>query len=198
MTFKLDFAPLRTQASLLSLYGRYAADETLGRARARATQMVPGEGTMAPLVLFVGEAPGEDEDKQGRPFVGRSGQYLDEVLAKYGIDRLARCYTTNLVKYWPGPGNPDPGPYERYVSLPYLEQEIELLRPPVIATLGRISGKELWPSMPPILRCHGDPREYGEGQVHLPMLHPSYALRGNHEPFAHDVAVLAEMIGVLL
>jgi uracil-DNA glycosylase len=184
-----------TRSALDALSARYAADADLEVARGRATHLVPGEGSLRPRVVLVGEAPGGDEDRIGRPFVGRAGRFLDSLLAEHGIVRHETCWTTNVVKYWPGPGNPDPGPWELYVSLPYLLEEIELLDPPLIATLGRISGKALCRELPPITRCHGQARVYGATQVHLPMLHPAYGLRpGNREAFEHDVAALASLL----
>ena len=96
---------------------------------------VPGEGSDSPSILFIGEGPGANEDEQGRPFVGRAGKLLDELL---GVVPLLRSdvHITNVVKYRP-PGNRDPLPGEVRACWPYLEAQIGLLKPHVIATLGR-------------------------------------------------------------
>lgn len=185
----------QVRGSLAALAAHYDADPDLARARSRATRLVPGVGSPRPLVVLVGEAPGEQEDRVGQPFVGRSGALLDALLAEHGIDRLGRCYTTNLVKYRP-PGNADPGPWEIEVSLSYLRREIAILCPPLVATLGRVSTRALWPTMPRITECHGRPRPLWDGVTHLPMLHPAFGLRpGNREAFAADVATLAGFVG---
>jgi uracil-DNA glycosylase family 4 len=102
---------------------------------------VPGEGAMDPAVLLVGEGPGEEEDATGRPFVGRSGQYLDTWLRPIGLER-SRCYIANCVKCRP-PQNREPHPEEIKACLPFLERQIEALRPKSILCLGRIAAHTL-------------------------------------------------------
>src|ERR671926_1698172 len=100
-----------------------------------ATHMVPGEGSATAEVMFVGEAPGASEDKQGRPFVGRAGKLLDELLAEAGLER-ADVFITNVMKARP-PGNRDPRADEVAHHLPWLEAQLEVIAPDLIVPLGR-------------------------------------------------------------
>jgi len=100
-----------------------------------ATNMVPGEGDPSAEVMIVGEAPGASEDKQGRPFVGRAGKLLDQLLAEAGLER-EQVYITNVVKARP-PGNRDPKADEVAHYLPWLEQQLALIRPSVVIPVGR-------------------------------------------------------------
>jgi uracil-DNA glycosylase len=100
-----------------------------------ATNMVPGEGDPDAAVMFVGEAPGAKEDELGRPFVGRSGQLLDELLAEAGLSR-AQVYITNVVKARP-PGNRDPRAAEVLHHMPWLEAQLALIQPTLVVPLGR-------------------------------------------------------------
>ncbi len=98
---------------------------------------VPGEGSLNPRVFFIGEAPGESEDLAGKPFVGKAGKVLDELLASVGLKR-SEVFITNVVKCRP-PGNREPSEEEIRACSPYLERQLSLLRPKVIATLGRVA-----------------------------------------------------------
>jgi uracil-DNA glycosylase len=102
---------------------------------------VPGEGSHDPPVLFVGEGPGEEEDRTGRPFVGAAGKYLDKWIAAAGLDR-GRCFIANCVKCRP-PQNREPHPDELSACLPYLERQVAALAPRVIVCLGRIAAQTL-------------------------------------------------------
>ncbi len=139
------------------------------------TNAVPGAGPVDAEVMFIGEGPGFHEDQQGLPFVGASGQFLDELLANAGIDRNS-VYISNVVKCRP-PGNRDPKPEEVEACKPYLDRQIELINPKVIVTLGRHSMARAFPN-DKISRVHGQPRQVGE-QVYFPMYHPAAAL---HQP----------------
>ncbi|MFP4395629.1 MAG: uracil-DNA glycosylase family protein [Anaerolineales bacterium] len=139
------------------------------------TQAVPGAGPVDAEVIFIGEGPGFHEDQQGLPFVGASGQFLDELLTNAGIDRES-VYITNVVKCRP-PGNRDPQPEEVAACKPYLDRQIELINPQIIVTLGRHSMARAFPNEK-ISRVHGQPRQVGE-QVYFPMYHPAAAL---HQP----------------
>jgi DNA polymerase len=136
---------------------------------------VPGAGPVDAEVMVIGEGPGFHEDQQGLPFVGASGQFLDELLANAGIDRNS-VYISNVVKCRP-PGNRDPKPEEVEACKPYLDRQIELINPKVIVTLGRHSMARAFPN-DKISRVHGQPRQVGE-QVYFPMYHPAAAL---HQP----------------
>jgi uracil-DNA glycosylase len=138
------------------------------------TKAVPGEGALGTVVMFVGEGPGFDEDQQGRPFVGRSGQYLTAMLEKVGV-RRENVYITNVVKCRP-PGNRDPLPDELAACEAYLVRQIELINPRIIVTLGRFSMRRWFPDGS-ITKLHGTIRNIGRGRVALAMFHPAAALR---------------------
>jgi DNA polymerase len=139
-----------------------------------ATQLVPGEGAPDADVMLVGEAPGKSEDEQGRPFVGRSGKLLDELLAAAGLER-GDVYITNVVKARP-PGNRDPKPAEVAHWMPYLERQIELVRPRLIVPLGRHALAHFAPDAK-ISQVHGQRMTAG-GHTLFPMFHPAAGLRG--------------------
>jgi DNA polymerase len=125
--------------------------------------------------MFVGEAPGFHEDQQGRPFVGAAGQFLEELLESIGMTR-DDVFITNVIKCRP-PGNRDPLPGEIRSCGPYLDRQIELIRPTVVVTLGRFSMARAFPKAR-ISRIHGEPRKI-DGIVYYPMYHPAAAL---HRP----------------
>ncbi|MCL4466609.1 MAG: uracil-DNA glycosylase [Chloroflexi bacterium] len=144
----------------------------LGKARTRA---VPGEGPANAEIVFIGEAPGYHEDRQGRPFVGPAGLLLEELLA---LIRLRRndVYIANVIKCRP-PMNRDPLPTEIAACQDYLDRQLLALRPLVIVTLGRFSMARYFPNQS-ISRIHGSPRR-GESVVYYPVYHPAAAL---HQP----------------
>ncbi|MFW5899495.1 MAG: uracil-DNA glycosylase, partial [Jiangellaceae bacterium] len=114
-----------------------AAAERPDALRELSTNLVFGEGDEDAALMLIGEAPGEEEDLSGRPFVGRAGRLLDKILESVDLDR-DEVYITNIVKYRP-PGNRNPRPEELAASAPVLVQQIRLIRPQVIATLGNVS-----------------------------------------------------------
>lgn len=136
------------------------------------TNAVPGEGNPTADIMFIGEGPGWHEDRQGKPFVGASGQFLSEMLAKIGLSR-EDVFITNVVKCRP-PGNRDPLPDEMAACAPYLEGQIEQINPRVIVTLGRFSMSRWFPNER-ISRIHGQPKRFGSLMV-VPMYHPAAAL----------------------
>jgi uracil-DNA glycosylase len=138
----------------------------------QATQLVFGDGNPDADIVFIGEAPGKKEDLKGVPFVGAAGKFLDEMLAMIHLKR-EDIYITNIVKYRP-PNNRDPLPEEKAAFLPYLQQQIEVIKPKMIVTLGRHSMECLLPGLK-ISQVHGHPRRYN-GQVYLPLFHPAAAL----------------------
>lgn len=147
------------------------------------THAVPGTGPADAQVFFVGEGPGAQEDQQGRPFVGRSGQYLDELLASIGFDR-ERVFITNVVKCRP-PGNRNPHVGEIQACEGYLERQLELIQPALVVTLGRFAMGHFF-SDGPISEIHGRPRDI-DGTVVLPLYHPAAALyRGSLRPVVED------------
>lgn len=139
------------------------------------THAVPGDGPADATIMFIGEAPGFHEDQQGIPFVGAAGRLLNELLEKAGIDR-DKVYITNVIKCRP-PGNRDPQVEEVKACAPYLDQQIEIIDPKVIVTLGRHSMARAFPDEK-ISVVHGRPRKVGN-YVYFPMYHPAAAL---HQP----------------
>jgi len=137
------------------------------------TKAVPGEGSPQAKILFVGEGPGFHEDKQGRPFVGPSGQLLEELIKSIGLKR-SDVFITNVVKCRP-PENRDPLPAEINACNDYLERQIAILKPQVIVTLGRISMSKFFAGEK-ISVIHGRPRKK-DGFICIPMFHPAAALR---------------------
>ncbi len=139
------------------------------------TNAVPGEGPLNADIMFIGEGPGFHEDRQGRPFVGAAGQFLEELLASINLTR-EQVYIANVVKCRP-PGNRDPQPEELAACAPYLDRQIELIKPKVIVTLGRFSMARFFPGAS-ISKIHGQPKRVGNVLV-VPMFHPAAAL---HQP----------------
>lgn len=139
------------------------------------TNAVPGEGRSDAEIMFVGEGPGFHEDRQGRPFVGAAGQYLEDLLASIGLTRQD-VYITNVIKCRP-PQNRDPMPEEIEACRPYLDRQIELIKPKLIVTLGRFSMNLFMPEAK-ISSVHGKPRKI-QGIVYYPIYHPAAGL---HQP----------------
>jgi uracil-DNA glycosylase len=138
-----------------------------------AANMVPGEGSPTADVMFVGEAPGASEDEQGRPFVGRSGRLLDELLAAAGLDR-EQVFITNVVKARP-PGNRDPRPDEVAHHMAWLDAQLALIRPRLVVPLGRHALGHFTRGAK-ISQVHGT-KMVERGRVLFPMYHPAAALR---------------------
>ncbi|HET9981354.1 MAG TPA: uracil-DNA glycosylase [Ktedonobacterales bacterium] len=133
---------------------------------------VPGEGSPHAEVLFIGEAPGFNEDRQGRPFVGPAGHFLNELLGAVGLDR-STVFITNVVKHRP-PENRDPLPDEIAACSDYLTRQIAALNPKVIVTLGRFSMARFFPGAK-ISSIHGQAKKI-DGRVVVAMYHPAAAL----------------------
>jgi uracil-DNA glycosylase family 4 len=147
----------------------------LGRGR---TNLVFGEGSPQARLMFVGEAPGAEEDLQGRPFVGPAGQLLNNLLNKLGL-RREDVYIANVVKSRP-PGNRDPEPDEVAACLPFLIKQIESIRPAVIVTLGAVATNHLLKTNAPITKLRGNWQKFQNIKV-MPTFHPSYLLRSPRE-----------------
>ncbi|CAN5389305.1 uracil-DNA glycosylase [soil metagenome] len=137
-----------------------------------AKQLVMGDGNPDAEIVFIGEAPGKNEDLQGKPFVGASGKFLSEMLALINL-RREDIYITNIVKYRP-PENRDPTPDEKEAFLPFLEAQLEVIQPKIVVTLGRHSMNCFLPDLQ-IGKVHGQPKRY-KGRVYLPLFHPAAAL----------------------
>ncbi len=136
------------------------------------TKAVPGEGNPNAAILLIGEGPGYHEDKQGRPFVGAAGQFLDELLQHAGVKR-SDVFITNVVKCRP-PDNRDPLPEEIAACAPYLDRQIAAINPTVIVTLGRYSMQKFFPGAG-ISSIHGKARKVKD-RVVIPMFHPAAGL----------------------
>ena len=137
------------------------------------TQAVPGEGPAHADIMVIGEGPGQNEDLQGRPFVGRSGQLLDKLLAEIGLKR-SDIFIANVVKCRP-PNNRDPLPDEMDACRPWLDQQIALIQPKVIVTVSRFAMARWFPN-DKISVIHGKAKRFGDVLV-VPMFHPAAALR---------------------
>ncbi len=156
------------------------------------TRAVPGEGPDKPDLLFIGEGPGYHEDQQGRPFVGPAGKLLEDLLAAISLTRRD-VYIANVVKCRP-PGNRDPLPAEITACRKYLDQQIRLLDPAIIVTLGRFSMARFIPNAV-ISRIHGKPHPWGKRTI-FPMYHPAAALhQGNLRRFLEeDIRKLPDLL----
>lgn len=171
------------QAELDSIRQRILDDKICPELAATATQLVFGGGSPDADIVFIGEAPGKNEDIQGKPFVGAAGKFLDEMLAGISLGR-ADIYITNIVKYRP-PNNRDPLPDEKKAFLPYLQAQLEVIQPKVVVTLGRHSMNCFLPDLQ-ISKVHGEPKRIKIRMkaheddvlelVILPLFHPAAAL----------------------
>lgn len=142
----------------------------------QATQLVMGDGNADADIVFIGEAPGKNEDLQGKPFVGAAGKFLDEMLAAASLQR-SDVYITNIVKYRP-PNNRDPLPEEKRQFWPYLMRQLEIIQPKAVLTLGRHSGGGFIPDLR-ISQDHGRPRRVRLHELEfvvIPLYHPAAAL----------------------
>lgn len=160
------------QQLLDDIKAKIVADNVCPDLAKTATNMVFGDGNPDAAIVFVGEAPGKNEDLQGLPFVGAAGKFLDEMLASIDLKR-EDIYITNIVKYRP-PNNRDPLPDEKSEFLPYLQAQLAVIQPKLIVTLGRHSMNCFLPDLQ-ISQCHGQPKRLN-GQVYLPLFHPAAAL----------------------
>jgi len=144
-----------------------------------AAHTVFADGTPAGGILFIGEAPGRDEDRIGKPFVGRAGQLLDKMLASIGLDRNVNAYITNVIN-WRPPDNRDPSPEEAAQCLPFLRRHIELADPALIVLLGAVAARHVVGLSEGIMKLRGrwlDYRVGGRMVPLMPTLHPAYLLR---------------------
>jgi uracil-DNA glycosylase len=137
-----------------------------------ATHLVPGEGNPDADVVFIGEAPGKNEDLTGRPFIGAAGKFLDELLASIGMKR-EDVFITSILKYRP-PNNRDPHPAEKAAFWPYLKRQLDVIQPKLIVPLGR-HGMENFLKGVTVTEAHGKLFTDGEWPV-LPLYHPAAVL----------------------
>ena len=143
---------------------------------AQAHNLVMGDGNLNAEIVFIGEAPGKNEDEQGLPFVGAAGKFLNEMLAQAGMQR-SDVYITNIVKYRP-PNNRDPLPEEKKAFWPYLAHQLDIIAPKVVVTLGRHSMEYFLPDAK-ISLVHGEAKRivFGDKKIVIvPLYHPAAAL----------------------
>lgn len=171
-------APFRSMQEIYAAVAQCSAC-VLGQTR---THPVAGEGpeelsrlTNSVEVMVIGEGPGADEDRQGRPFVGRAGQLLDKMLEAIQLSRKTNCYITNVVKCRP-PNNRDPAPEERNCCAAFLDAQIRLIRPKMILVMGRIAAQHLLQTSDGIGKLRGRFFDY-QGIPLMPTYHPSALLR---------------------
>jgi len=150
-----------------------------------ATNTVFSDGAKEARIIFIGEAPGADEDREGLPFVGASGKLLDKMLASIGLDRRENAYITNIL-FWRPPGNRNPTSAEIAVCLPFVERHIELIDPEVIVLLGGPSAKTLLARSEGITRLRGKWFDYETPRMSRPakaraLFHPAYLLRSPNQ-----------------
>ena len=143
-----------------------------------ATRLVFSDGNPQARIMFVGEAPGRDEDIEGLPFVGRSGKLLDRMIAAIGLDR-SKAYIANVIP-WRPPGNRTPTPQETQICLPFIQRQIELVNPDVLVTLGNPSTQTLLATREGIMKTRGKWFDYDTGTRSIRAIatfHPAYLLR---------------------
>ena len=143
-----------------------------------ATRLVFSDGNPQARIMFVGEAPGRDEDIEGLPFVGRSGKLLDRMIAAIGLDR-SKAYIANVIP-WRPPGNRTPTPQETQICLPFIQRQIELVNPDVLVTLGNPSTQTLLSTREGIMKTRGKWVDYDTGTRTIRAIatfHPAYLLR---------------------
>lgn len=192
-----DDSSARKQKQLDELREKILRDKVTPKLKETATQLVFGAGSPNADIVFIGEAPGKNEDQQGLPFVGAAGKFLNEMLAMVDLQR-EDVYITNIVKYRP-PNNRDPLPDEKAAFLPYLQAQLEVIQPKVVVTLGRHSMNCFLPDLQ-ISKIHGQPKRirinmryqaermskgetsvspessHGMAIVIMPLFHPAAAL----------------------
>lgn len=160
------------QDQLDALSAQILTDKVCPDLASQATQLVFGSGNPSADIVFVGEAPGKNEDRSGEPFVGAAGKFLNEMLASINLER-SNVYITNIVKYRP-PNNRDPLLQEKIAFVPYLVSQIDIIDPKIIVTLGRHSMDSLLPGLT-ISQVHGEVQSH-RGRHYLPLYHPAAAL----------------------
>lgn len=164
------------QTEMAALQEMIVAKEVCPELRRSATQLVMGAGSLDAKIVFIGEAPGKNEDEQGVPFVGAAGKFLNEMLILAGMNR-GEVYITNIVKYRP-PNNRDPLPNEKQAFCPYLIRQLQIIDPVIVVTLGRHSMEYFLPGKS-ISQIHGQPKriQFGDKKIVIvPLYHPAAAL----------------------
>jgi uracil-DNA glycosylase family 4 len=199
----MEKAAASAQTKLEAIAQAIVDDDVCPELRDGATQLVFGDGNPTANLVFIGEAPGKNEDIQGKPFVGAAGRFLNEMLEGIGLKR-EDIYITNIVKYRP-PNNRDPLPAEKKAFLPYLQAQLEAIQPKVVATLGRHSMNCFLPDLQ-ISQVHGQPKrikiqmkEQSDDVLEvviLPLFHPAAALYngGMRQTLVDDFAAIPTIL----
>ncbi|MEM7682237.1 MAG: uracil-DNA glycosylase [Planctomycetota bacterium] len=173
-----DVPPDHRPAALAELRQKLADDPAVQRLQPPGTQIVFGEGTPTADIAFIGEGPGENEDRLARPFVGKAGQLLDKMITAMGLDR-ADVYLSNAVNFRP-PGNRAPTPEETAACLPYLLEQLAIVRPKAVVLLGGSAARALLDTKTGITRLRGSWQSITRLDPPLPVMptfHPAYLLR---------------------
>jgi DNA polymerase len=165
--------------------------------KSTATRLVFADGNPAARIMFVGEAPGREEDIEGLPFVGRSGKLLDRMIATIGLDR-SKAYIANVIP-WRPPGNRTPTPQETQICLPFIQRQIELVDPDILVTLGNPSTQTLLSTREGIMKTRGRWFDYDTGSRVIRAMatfHPAYLLRSpSYKRMAwHDLRAIAKAL----
>lgn len=184
------------QSQLDALAQQIISRDVCPELKGQATRLVMGDGNSDADIVFIGEAPGKNEDIQGLPFVGAAGKFLNVMLESAGMDR-GDVYITNIVKYRP-PNNRDPLPGEKAAFIPYLAKQLKIIDPKVIITLGRHSMEYFLPGEK-IAEVHGQPREImfnGQKRTLVPLYHPAAALYngGMRQTLIDDFLTVPEVV----
>lgn len=192
---------MEAQAQLDDLAAEIIAKNVCLELADQATQLVMGDGNANADIVIIGEAPGKNEDLQGKPFVGAAGKFLNEMLAQAGMER-SDVYITNIVKYRP-PNNRDPLPGEKKAFWPYLLRQLEIINPKVVITLGRHSMEYFLPDAK-IGQVHGQAVhktvKYHDGRelewLIVPLYHPAAALYNGslRQTLIDDFSRVPEMV----
>lgn len=192
MSFSLETGTVTKQQLLDQIKADVLTNNVCPDLAKTATNLVMGEGNPDADIIFIGEAPGKNEDEQGKPFVGAAGKFLNEMLASIGMKR-DDIFITNIVKYRP-PNNRDPLPEEKEAFWPYLLRQIKVIEPKLIITLGRHSMEYFLPSQK-ISQIHGQAKRRGD-LVILPLFHPAAALYNTNmrQTLIDDFAKIPKLI----
>ncbi len=193
-TEETDGEPSLEGATSLEAVREILGECTRCRLHEKRTKIVFGQGNRRARLMFIGEGPGADEDRQGLAFVGKAGQLLTRIIAAIGLSR-DEVYIANIVKCRP-PKNRDPQPDEIETCLPFLKQQIRVIRPEIICALGAPATRTLLKTKAPISRLRG--RFYDlDGIPVMPTYHPAYLLRNPAEkrPVWEDMQAIQKMYG---
>lgn len=194
-------APGEKSSQLAALKARVAGEFPLCETLSDATQPVFGEGPPDARLMFIGEAPGAEEDRTGRPFVGAAGKKLEQIIGSMGLSR-DQVYIANILKARP-PGNRTPSTEEVQASAPYLVEQIRIIEPEAIITLGGPSTKFILGTKEGITKLRGRWASWDDEDLHIPVMptfHPAYLLR-NYTPETRkqvwsDIQKVMEMLGI--